>query len=138
MCGPGLPVPGHLLTITFSKTGPKLSVPLCLTWSKPQETVFPTRRITTLLYITGGFLFYLVPTKFFYFDWIDVSFVSYIGPLDLNMDGLYDYNFYMEWVLQTNVYNLIMMNILYIDIERSYRCYKDFLRVKHCISKVLS
>ena len=106
---------------------------------KPQETVFFPQEGSLHYFISQKFFFfYLVPTKFFYFDWIDVSFVSYICPLDLNMDGLYDYNLYMEWVLQTNVNNLIMMNILYVDIEQSYNCYKDFLRVKHCISKVLS
>ena len=77
-----------------------------------------------------NFLCYPVLTENLYFDLIDVSSVSTIGPIDLNTDGLYDYNIFMQWVLQTNVNNLIMMNILYIDIENSYRCQKDFLRVK--------
>ena len=66
----------------------------------------------------------------YYYASIDISTVGYIGPLDLQGDGFYEYNMYMEWSLQTNVNHFIMMNILYVDIERSPKCYKDFLMVR--------
>ena len=72
-----------------------------------------------------------VPGDGHYYAFIDVSSVGYIGPLDLQGDGLYDHNMYMEWILlANNANNLIMMNILYVDIERSPGCTKDFLWVR--------
>ena len=57
---------------------------------------------------------------------------SYITPFYQPDTGLYDYNLLMEWTIVADSDQTILLNILYIDIERDdYVCFKDFLRVIH-------
>ena len=69
------------------------------------------------------------PREYSYREIVDVSTSNCIGTVDLQGDGLYEYNMFMQWILQTDVHKLIMMNILYVDIENTKGCTSDFLVV---------
>ena len=52
-------------------------------------------------------------------------------PLYPAQIGLYDYNLLMEWRIVVDIDQIILLNILYVDIEitEDRFCFKDFLRV---------
>ena len=52
-------------------------------------------------------------------------------PLYQDHIGLYDYNLQMEWRIVVDIDQIILLNILYMDIETTEDrfCFKDFLSV---------
>ena len=66
----------------------------------------------------------------FYVYILKTNDTGYMTPLYQDHIGLYDYNLLMNWKIVVDINQIILLNILYMDIEpNDLICHKDFLKV---------